>query len=308
MRFLIVGAGSVGCVLGAALEQTKGNTVTYLVRKGRKAELTRIKLLQGKTMELKVRERPSVIEQGQVLPAVDAVLYAVRADQLEAALADAPPPASVAIISATAGVDDVAMLRARHPDHKVVQILNGFLAYPDGDAIRWWQPGLSRTIVSYADDEGSKPLAEELVTALTTGGLPSKLMHSVLRERALIAGLEMPLWAALELAGSDVQRLGADRELRRLAGAAAREGVRAMGDDAVHRLLSIGARPLVAVLVRALPLVAKDAVEMLRVHTPKIAQQTRRHLEMLRARADDSGRAHDSLDELARRLGETGHA
>src|SRR3954471_6996217 len=132
MRALVVGAGSVGAILVHHLEKTKSNELAYLVRPGRKAKLTRVKLLNTKTEELHVRERPTVFESGARLPAFDTVILAVRSDQVdEAAQVIETLPSVKSIVSASAGHDDVAKLRARFPGRQVVQIVPLFLAFPD---------------------------------------------------------------------------------------------------------------------------------------------------------------------------------
>src|SRR5262249_28087030 len=105
MRALIVGCGSVGIVLAHHLERTKGNEIAFLVRKGRKQ--TQLKLLNAKSDELHVRERPAMYESGARLPPFDTVILAVRADQVdEAASVLETLPATTRIVSASAGHDD----------------------------------------------------------------------------------------------------------------------------------------------------------------------------------------------------------
>src|SRR5262245_40791134 len=114
MRVLIVGAGAVGVVLGRAIESIKGNEVTFFVRRGKKPP--RIKIVDDKTGELTARERPATVEEGQVLPPVDIVILAVRADQFEAAAeVAARVPGQPRLATATAGLDDLPRLRARFP-------------------------------------------------------------------------------------------------------------------------------------------------------------------------------------------------
>src|SRR4051794_24664726 len=107
MRVLVVGAGAVGSVLSRAIEQTKGNDVVFYVRKGRKKQLARIKLLEAKTGTITVREKPSVLEPGDVLPVFDTVIFAVRGDQLDEAAAlldELPKRNELRVASASAGI------------------------------------------------------------------------------------------------------------------------------------------------------------------------------------------------------------
>src|SRR6185436_6635141 len=178
MRALIVGAGSVGVILAHHLEKTKGNEIAFLVRQGRKQ--TQLKLLNAKSDELHVRERPTMYEPGARLPAFDTVILAVRSDQVdEAASVLESLPSATRVASASVGHDDVARLRARFPGRQVVQIVPLFLAFPDGDVTRWWKPPVVRTLVAWEDDESAREFAEELVKPLVDGGLPAMSVRAL---------------------------------------------------------------------------------------------------------------------------------
>jgi ketopantoate reductase len=304
MRILMVGAGSVGAVLTRFLEN-KNNEVTYYVRAGRKAQLARIKLLDARSGELHVRERPTAIEPSQPLPAADTVILAVRADQLDEALdvvARLSTAEHVRIATASAGFDDLARVRARFPGRAAAQIIPLFFAYPDGDVVRWWSPPLAKTLISDEHDEASRPFAEELAAALQANGLPARAVRSLARARDAVLAAGMPVLATFELAGWDFGALARDGELRKLASRSMREGMRAMVKNRLaSRLIGLTPAPLISTMLRAAPQVVPRGVqEMWRVHGPKIAGQTRALLDTLIARAD--GHDDESLKDLRSRL------
>lgn len=301
MRALVVGAGSVGAVLTRFFEVTKANELTYYVRSGGRAKLPRIKLLDVRSGELNVRERPTVLEPGQPMPAVDTVIFAVRADQFIAAAEEILPrvPATARICSATPGLDDLPWLRANYPGRPTVQLIPMFLAYPDGDVIRWWTPPLARTLITWEGDDASQAFAEELAAGLKAGGLPSRALRSIAKARDCIHAAGMPVLASWELAGWDTGALAHDGELRQIAARGMKEALRAVGGGA--GLLGLMPRPLLAVALRAAPWLSQATRDMWRVHGPKIAAQTRQQLDALTTRAGDDA---DALKELQRRLAE----
>src|SRR5579871_3233490 len=113
MRILIIGAGAVGAVLARALEKNKGHDVAYLVREHKPA---RVKLLDVRTGELHVRERPQAFTASDTLYAFDLAILAVRGDQLDGALdAAAKVPGAPKLAVAAAGFDAIDRVRARFP-------------------------------------------------------------------------------------------------------------------------------------------------------------------------------------------------
>jgi hypothetical protein len=297
MRALIVGCGSVGIVLAHHLERTKGNEVAFFVRKGRKQ--TQLKLLNAKSDELHVRERPTMFESGARLPPFDTVILAVRADQVdEAAAVLETLPATTRIASASAGHDDVARLRARFPGRPVAQIVPLFLAFPDGDVTRWWAPPVVRTLITWEGDESARELAEELVKPLVAAGLPAMAVRALGNARECIYAAGLPALASFELAGWDAGALGKSGELRKLAAQGAKEALRTVGGG--RWLFAVAPGTLVQLALRAAPLMPQRSKQMWRVHGPKIAAQTRAQLDGLIARAGGDSAA---LSELRRRLG-----
>jgi ketopantoate reductase len=304
VRALVIGAGAVGVVLARFLEATKQNEITLYVRAGRRP--TRLKLLDAKSGELHVRERPAAVEAGQRLPPVETAILAVRGDQLDEALAvvaQLPDGTRVATVTA-AGFDDVQRVRARFPGRAVAQIIPQFLAYPDGDAIRWWVPPLARTLITWESDDAARPLAEELAGDLTKNGLKTRAVATVAGNRDALVAAGTPMLVGFELAGWDLDALNRDRELRKLASRAMCEAVQAVpGGGVAALLLRLSPRPLLSLMMGAAGSLASDDVQaMWKIHGPKIAAQTHQTLDELVRRADERGRPSDGLKELRRRL------
>jgi ketopantoate reductase len=325
MRVLVVGAGAVGVVLFRALEQQKGNECTFLVRKGRKKDLERFKIVDARTGEMRVRERPAAVELGQVRPKVDTVLLCVRADQLGAALDDVGPlTQGTRLATITPGPEGLALLRARHPGHPVVRVAPAFMAYaadsrrraaPDGanegsveEAFIVWFPPLLHSPVS-AEDGGpeARAFADELASALDAGGVPARARDRMIRGVDSGTAAMMPLLAAYGLAGFDGDALAQDRALLDLAAEAIADALALHGAPGIAGMIARrAAAPLVrAALVGGAALPARLRA-MWRVHGPKIERQTRDAIEQLARRAREDGRPSTALDEILRRMDATG--
>ena len=303
MRVLLVGAGAIGRVLYRALDQTKGNEVTFLVRPGRRAALERLKVVDARSGEIRVRERPAAIELGQARPVVDTVLFCVRGDQLAAALDDVGavlPGTRLATI--TPGPDGLTLLRARHAGHPVARVAPAFMAYAEADAIVTWFPPIVKTPVTPDGDEaGSAAFAEELAGALAAGGVPAAARAK------MFAGIDaggdafMPVLAAYALAGYDAAALARDGALLDLTGGAVGEAMTIGGAPGFAGAMARrAAPPLVRAALAAAPRMPDTFRAMWRAHAPKIEAQTRAILADLVRRSGD--RPAPSLSELVRRL------
>jgi hypothetical protein len=224
-----------------------------------------------------------------------------------------PPSARIAL--ATAGFDTVAHVRTRFPARTVVQFVPNFMAHFTDDVIRVWVPPIVKSVVSDCLAEGPEPpsssrlrhsadenhedaraFATELAAQLTTGGLPTTHSTSAKEAWERNMALGIPLLAAWEVSGWDIDKLAHSSELRTLAARSAREAL-----DAVGSPLLVPA-PLISATLRALPLAPKMVREMLQVHGPKIAGQTRMMLDDMLARAAKRGRPVDNLHALRSRL------
>jgi ketopantoate reductase len=306
MRVLVVGAGAVGVVLHRALEQQKGNELTFLLRPGRKLGLVRTKILDTRTGELRVRERPSSVELGQKRPGYDTVLFCVRADQLSAAIQDVGElAAGVRVATIAPGPEGLALLRTRYPGHPSVRLGPAFMAYPEGDTVVLWHPPLVKTPVCHEDGGAeSAAFAEELAAALDAGGVPARPRDKMLPGVDSATDAMAPLLAAYALAGYDADKLTDDRALLGLASDAIAETLTLAGAPGFAGAIARRATaPVVRVaLQQAVPRLPGQIRAMWRTHAPKIDAQTRAALRELAKRAREGGHKGEALDEMVRRL------
>ena len=303
MRVLLMGAGSVGLVLGRALEQQKGNDVCFLLRPGRKKAFERYKLLDAKSGELRTRERPTAVELGQVRPAFDTLLLCVRADQIDAALDDVGPLAKdVRIATIAPGTDELPRVQARHPHNIVVRMKPLFMAYPDGDVTVTWFPPLVKSLIIADERSESVAFATELAAALEAGGVPARATD---RQVGLDAGNDvmMPVLAAYSIAGYDGDSLRRDRDLLELTGRAVGEALLVDGAPGVAGMLARrAAGPLIKAAVASAPGLPGTFRTMWRTHVPKIEAQTRGMIDAIISRGAAGNRDTPALTELRRRM------
>jgi hypothetical protein len=169
------------------------------------------------------------------------------------------------------------------------------MAYPDADVIRWWMPPLLKNVVSHELDEAAKPFAEELATTLTAGGLPARAVASSREAREGTAAMDV-LISALELSHWDFSELAKNSELRGLAARGMKEALRAVDSTLMLPV------PLISNGLRIASVAPQTFRAMWRVHGPKIAAQTRSHLDTLIGRARERGLEPSSLKELRQRI------
>jgi 2-dehydropantoate 2-reductase len=115
LRHAILGAGGVGGLVGACLAHA-GARVTLVVRGETLAQYPRQLRLESAFGNFTVE-----VAVASEVPAVDALWVAVKATQLEAALAALKNPEAVrAIVPLLNGIDHIALLRARYGSGRVV--------------------------------------------------------------------------------------------------------------------------------------------------------------------------------------------
>lgn len=308
MRVLLVGAGAVGIVLHRAIEQQKGNEVTFLLRAGHRKTrgFERTKIADARSGELRVRERPAAVEAGQVKPGFDTLLLCVRADQTAAALDDVGPlPPACRVATVTPGPQGLQLLRARFPGHPAARVAPAFLAYADDDVIQVWQPPLLKTQVCHDDgDAAAASFAEELAAALDQGGVPARARAKMPLGVDGASDMVAPLLSAYALAGYDADGLAADRRLQHLAADAMAEVLSLDGAPGFAAgLVKHTAAPLLrAALASGQGLFPPAFFRMWRAHGPKIDGQTHASMTALVRRAKSAGRTVNALEEMLHRL------
>jgi 2-dehydropantoate 2-reductase len=168
---------------------------------------------------------------------------------------------------------------------------------PDGT--RYWRPPLGKLPLS-------GPRARAIATALTRGGLPSRVQADVPRALAFgAAALDLHM-VALECAGWKFAALGADRALLDDTRAAVGEALAAIGERLGGRapFLLRRLRPwMIRLALRLAPrLVPFDVERYLRAHYTKVGDQTALQLDTYVALARASGGGAPALGRLQDRL------
>jgi len=115
IKHAILGAGGVGGMIGACLARS-GNPVTLVVRPETVAQYPKQLRLEGTVGNFAVD-----VAVAAEVPPVDVLWLAVKATQLEAALAALKNPEAVrAIVPLLNGIDHVALLRSRYGTERVI--------------------------------------------------------------------------------------------------------------------------------------------------------------------------------------------
>ena len=115
MRHAILGVGGVGGLIAASLAQC-GDKVTVVVRSGALDKYPETLRLESAFGNFTVP-----VERVTMVPPTDLLWIAVKATQLEPALASIPDASSIsAIIPLLNGIDHIAMLRSRYGQDRVV--------------------------------------------------------------------------------------------------------------------------------------------------------------------------------------------
>jgi 2-dehydropantoate 2-reductase len=224
VRILVFGAGVIGCVYAARL-QDAGHEVT-LVARG--AGLDRLAggittVTAGRRSTRAVRLVPSVGPERH-----DLLVVAVRRDQLGAALPElaAVDATTVLLLQNLADPDEVAVALGR--DRVVVGFpgVGGYVA-PDG-AIHYLE--IAQQPTTLGRNGGVEVGVREVLEAAGFAVAVTGQMPGWLRTHAVFV---VALGAALDACGGDVDRLAGDRRLVRSLVSAVREGFAALAATGV---------------------------------------------------------------------------
>jgi ketopantoate reductase len=302
MRFIVVGAGAVGAVIGGLLEAA-GHEVAYWVRAERREQLRALELQRLGGALVQTRE-PTCVSRETALPACDWLLVCVRTEQLTAALSElgARVAASQAIAVATVTLDGaVASARQAGFTGPVLALHVSFgSCFVQPTRVEWFPFSLPST-VSTENQPQLLAAARELARQLETAGLPTQSVLSMSDSMRWMVGANIALLPAWELCGWDVRRLAASGELRHLAAAAMQESAQLLAAPSgiVGWLARHVPARLYAWLIWWLPLLmGARASKLWQHHGPKTREQTRHVLADMRERAKRAGVAAVALEEL----------
>lgn len=182
MRFLVLGAGGLGGVFGAALLEG-GAEVAFLVR-GRRAEQLARDGLVIKTSERAIRHRVKTLSAGALDGPYDVVLLTCKAYDLDSAIAAVAPALGEgsAVLPVLNGISHIARLAERFGEAHVlggVSMVNAHLS-PSGEITRFAEfPG--RIVLGELDGSESARCAA-IARAFEQGGMASTLSPRILAE------------------------------------------------------------------------------------------------------------------------------
>jgi ketopantoate reductase len=307
MKFIVVGAGAVGAVIGSLLEHA-GHSVVYWLRSPREA-LPAFDVQRAAGACVRSRTPVCVAADTAVKPDSDWVLVCVRTEQLSEALRQVALQLGAARAVAIATITLDGALHASRAAGLTGPVLALHVAFgSQKEAAQTGQPTLLTwfpfSAPSSVSSEGQSALrapARELAKQLNAAGLPTRAVSSMSDSMRWLAAATTALLPAWEQCGWDIRRLAAHRVLRDTAARAMHE---AAGLVAARRgLIGWLSLRLPAAfyrgLIRLLPiLMGSRAGALWRQHGPKVREQTGYVLRDMLERAQRQGRSVPALTQL----------
>ena len=290
MRFIIVGAGAVGALVGAQLARA-GHEVCFWVRPSRRDERARLVIesvehgrgASGPAYELTTR----FLSEGDSPPAHDWVFVCVRGEQLDETLEQVAQQLGTGsnVIISTVSYDGVIHNARSHGlQGNVLAHHVAFGVHRDAeDPERFlWFPFAAPSIISADRDPAALPHARELAQLLTQAGLSSRAMLSAHNYMMFMMALSAPFLASWDECNFELERISQNTELRRLTARAMVEAPRAVSITGPFRMLRLVPATFWSCILRLLPrFIGKNGREVWQHHGPKVREQTRYCLELL---------------------------
>jgi ketopantoate reductase len=307
VKFIVVGAGAVGAVLGGLLEHA-GHSVAYWLRSPRET-LPAFEVQRAADACLRSPAPVCVSAASEPKPDSDWVLVCVRNEQLADALRQVVLQLGAARAVAIATVTVDGALHAARAAGLTGRVLALHVAFGSrvsaasaGQPLRLtWFPFSAPSTVSSEGQAALRAPARELARQLAAAGLPTRAVSTLSDSMRWLVVAMTALLPAWEQCAWDMRRLASHGALRETAARAMRE---ASGLVAARRGL-IGWLSLhvpVACyrgLIRVLPiLMGSRAAALWREHGPKVREQTGCMLRDLLERAERQGRGVPALTEL----------
>jgi ketopantoate reductase len=302
MRFLIVGAGAVGALVGAQLARA-GHEVGFWVRPGQRRERARLRIESvqtGRGYEVFTR----FFAPGDLAPASDWVFVCVRGEQLDATLQQIAAQLGVQqnLVISTVSFGSVLERARRHGLQGQVlahQVSFGVHRDPEDPERFLWFPFPAPSIVSADAERTSVTAARTLAQALDAAGLHTTSRLSVRNANTFMMAMGAPFLAAWDVCDFKLESLARDRELRRLTARAMAEAPRGLALSGPSRLLRLVPAWFWSGLLRLLPhVIGAHGREVWLHHGPKIRAQTRYCL----ARVQQTSVPMPALHEIVKRF------
>jgi ketopantoate reductase len=281
MRFIIVGAGAVGAVIGTLL-QSAGHDVHFWLRPRLRAQLSAIEV--ERLNSARVAIAPRCLSVGETVPASDWVLVCVRGEQLDEALRDvvhnmgAERRVAVAAVSLSGVIEQA---RAAGLSGGVFALHVSFGSYtaearastPAQNLAFMWFPFVAPSTVTPDRERAHMPEARALARALAQAGLPTRAVLSMNAAMRFLVATNSVLALGWDLCDWELAQLAKHAVLRRETAAAMHEAVRlAVPARSPFLLLP---RVCFDLFLRAFPwLMSKRGRAVWLRHGPKIRAQT----------------------------------
>jgi len=227
MKVAIVGVGALGSVYGVKLSRVA--EVTFVVRSlDRAPTVMRLEHVTGP--ERDVLESPRATTE---IPAdIDAVLVAVRVDQLDELLWDKlareTPNDAIVVVLAPLLPHRYEHAREKLGD-RLVPALPGVVAYdpderPRERRVRYWTPRASPTqLEDRPAADPNRARIHALVARMRDAGIPADVSNKVRGTNAAVTIAFFPMLTGIAAGGGSIDRMLADDALMKLGFAAAKE-------------------------------------------------------------------------------------
>lgn len=274
MRFIVLGAGAVGAVVGALLAQA-GHDVKFWLRAGaaRPAEI-RVTRLAGNETSI----RPECLGPGEPIPESDWVLVCVRGEQLDQALHEvvqhmgAERRVAIAAISLSPLTDRARAAGLLGELFAFHVSFGSYAPSPQPFAFTWF-PFAAPSMVTPDGVRAQLPAARDLAHTLAAAGLPTQARLSMNTPMRFLVAANSVLALGWDLCDWELTRLARHPELRIETAAAMHESVRLVLP--ARSPLALLPRFAFAWFLRVFPLLmSKRGAEVWRRHGPKIRAQT----------------------------------
>jgi 2-dehydropantoate 2-reductase len=182
MRFLVLGAGSLGSYFGGMLLEG-GSDVSFLVRRGRAAELAE-KGLVIKLPDREVRQQVTTLFADHIRGHYDVILLACKSYDLASAIEAASPALGEhsAVLPLQNGINHIARLMDRFGQERVLGGLTNVAAarLPNGEVIRL--PGTSG-ITIFGELTGEHTTRSDAIQrAFAAGGVPVRISDNIIAD------------------------------------------------------------------------------------------------------------------------------
>jgi ketopantoate reductase len=307
MKFIVVGAGAVGAVIGALLQRA-GHEVSFWLRPRMRAQLASLSVerLKGERVSIV----PRSLSEGDAVPASDWVLVCVRGEQLDQALRDvvrhlgAERRVAIAAVSLTR-VTEQARAAGLLGEVYALHASFGSFAHELASARRQhllfsWFPFVLPSTVTPDHERSGMAQARELARTLARAGLPARARLTMNTAMRFLAAMNSVLALGWDLCDWQLERLAKHSELREQTATAMHEAVRLAVP--VRSPLLLLPRFLFATFLRAFPwLMSARARQVWLLHGPKIRAQTEHVVRELLASGSEQAAPKAALQSLFER-------